>query len=125
MQKISGIGGIFFRARDPEGLARWYEQHFGIDSMASGNVWEQERGPTVFAPFSADTEYFGRQEQAFMVNFRVHDLDAMLEQLQAGGVSCHGDVLEEEGVGRFFRVQDPEGNPIELWEPVDDVQGGT
>ena len=119
MQKILGLGGVFFRARDPQALGAWYETHFGIDSMASGNVWAQQAGPTVFAPFRDDTDYFGRDQQSFMVNFRVADLEAMIEQLRAAGVVCDGDILDEEGVGRFFRVHDPEGNPIELWQPAE------
>ena len=116
MQKISGFGGFFFRARDPEALGRWYEEQFGINSMGSNEVWRQEAGPTVFAPFAADTDYFGRQEQAFMVNFRVDDLDAMLEQLRAAGVRID-ETRMEESYGRFAWVYDPEGNKIELWEP--------
>ena len=124
MQKILGLGGLFFRAKDPQALATWYETHFGICSMASGEVWEQQAGPTVFAPFREDTDYFGRDEQAFMFNFRVADLEGMIAQLQQAGVACEGEILDEEGVGRFFRVHDPEGNPIELWQPAEVVVGG-
>lgn len=77
MQKITGIGGVFFRSQDPDGLAAWYEKNFGINSMASGDVWQQEAGATVFCPFPADTDYFGRPDQQAMFNFRVEDLDAM------------------------------------------------
>ena len=116
MEKILGFGGFFFRAADPDALGRWYEAHFGIDALGSGQIWRQSEGPTVFAPFSKDTSYFGREEQGFMLNFRVANLDAMLAQLRAAGVSMDEKVLDEQP-GRFARVYDPEGNPIELWEP--------
>jgi catechol 2,3-dioxygenase-like lactoylglutathione lyase family enzyme len=82
-----------------------------------GGVWRQEEGPTVFAPFSVDTDYFGRPEQAFMVNFRVRDLGAMLAQLRAAGAEVEEQVVDEDGVGHFGWAIDPEGNRIELWEP--------
>ncbi|MGV3616247.1 MAG: VOC family protein [Fimbriimonas sp.] len=118
MQKITGIGGIFFRAKDPEGLGRWYEENFGIDSMESGEVWKQEAGPTVFSPFPADTDYFGRPDQQAMFNFRVADIDAMLAQLEANGVRIAEDRMDES-YGRFAWVFDPEDNRIELWQPID------
>jgi glyoxylase I family protein len=79
MERVTGIGGMFFRARDPDALARWYAEHLGIDNQLEGGdtIWWQERGPTVFAPFPADTDYLGRPEQAWMLNFRVRDLDAI------------------------------------------------
>jgi glyoxylase I family protein len=117
MQKVLGIGGVFFRARDPEALARWYTDHLGIDIADA--VWQQRGGPTVFCPFKRDTEYFGRPEQQWMINFRVADLDAMIAQLQSRGidVETRPDEWDSE-VGRFARIHDPEGNPIELWEPA-------
>jgi glyoxylase I family protein len=110
---VSGIGGVFFRAKDPEALSEWYEKHLGINGMD----WAQQKGQTVFAPFPADTEYFGSQMQAFMLNFRVDDLDGLLEQLKAGGVKIVKGVEEQAGVGRFAWIEDPEGNRIELWQP--------
>ncbi len=85
MERATGIGGFFFRAKDPEALAAWYERALGIPSMSTQWSWQQEAGPTVFAPFPADTDYFGRREQQCMVNLRVRDLDAMREQLRALG----------------------------------------
>ncbi|SMR83304.1 Catechol 2,3-dioxygenase [Aliiroseovarius halocynthiae] len=120
MQKVDGIGGLFFRAHDPAGLAAWYEQHLGINPVptsAEGTPWTQNAGATVFAPFPADTEYFGASDQAFMINFRVSDLDAMIVQLKGQGVQI-ASREDMDGVGRFARIHDPEGNPIELWEPV-------
>jgi glyoxylase I family protein len=115
MEKVTGIGGFFFRANDRQALARWYSEHLGID--IDDAVWWQEPGPTVFAPFEKDTEYFGRSEQSWMINFRVRDLDAMLAQLRDAGIAIDSE-LESEGVGRFARIHDPEGNPVELWEPA-------
>ena len=118
MEKVAGIGGVFFRAKNPEALAAWYRDHLGID-LAPQNMemkpWMQEAGVTVFAPFAADTDYFPA-DKAFMLNFRVRDLDAMLRQLRAAGVEASHE-QEMEGIGRFARVHDPEGNPVELWQP--------
>lgn len=117
MEKVEGIGGVFFRAEDPEKLARWYSEHLGVDNGLEGaSVWQQEAGPTILAPFSMDTGYFGRPEQQFMVNFRVRDLDEMLSQLRAAGVEIVSEE-EEEGAGRFAFIADPEGNRVQLWEP--------
>ncbi|MDJ0879122.1 MAG: VOC family protein [Halieaceae bacterium] len=120
MEKVTGIGGMFFRAQDPKALAAWYEEHLGISRVPTDydtQPWMQDAGPTVFAPFSSNTDYFGRKEQAWMINFRVNDLDAMAAQLEAAGIKVERD-LEEYPNGRFARVYDPEGNPIELWEPA-------
>ena len=117
MERVTGVGGIFFRAGDPGALRGWYAENLGIVDPP-GEVWQQEEGPTVFAPFSADTDYFGSREQAFMLNFRVNDLDAMLTQLRAAGANVDDNVQEEEGVGRFGWATDPEGNRFELWEPL-------
>jgi predicted enzyme related to lactoylglutathione lyase len=110
-----GIGGYFFRADDPEALAAWYETNLGIPGMSSGDPWQQQAGPTVFAPFPADTDYFGRAEQHTMLNFRVTDLDAMLAQLRTAGASVD-DEISEASFGRFGHAVDPEGNRFELWE---------
>ena len=116
MERVLGIGGFFFRARNPEVLAAWYEKHLGITSMATKWSWEQEAGPTVFAPFPSDTDYFGRMDQQTMLNFRVPNLDAMLGQLRATGVTVE-DETSEAPYGRFGHATDPEGNRFELWEP--------
>lgn len=122
MQRTKGIGGFFFRARDPQRLIDWYREHLGIATMdpaGNGEVWQQQAGPTVFAPFADDTDYFGRPEQSFMLNFRVADLDAMLAQLRAAGVTVDEKIELLESIGRFGWATDPEGNRIELWEPAD------
>jgi glyoxylase I family protein len=118
MQKVTGIGGAFFRAKDPMGLSKWYEDNLGINGMdPNGTLWVQQSGPTVFAPFSADTDYFGSDTQNFMFNFRVENLEAMLAQLRANNVTIVKDIETQEGMGSFASIEDPEGNRIELWQP--------
>ena len=117
-ERVSGIGGVFFRARDPDALCAWYAQHLGIDMEDFGTVFTAAAGDqTVWAPFPADTDYFGAAEQQLMVNFRVRDLDAMLEQLRSAGAEVDDNVHEME-FGRFGWAVDPEGNRFELWEPA-------
>jgi predicted enzyme related to lactoylglutathione lyase len=121
MEKVTGIGGIFFRADDTEKLAVWYEQHLGVSPVPSDyeqQPWQQQAGATVFAPFARDTEYFDRDSQQWMINFRVADLDAMVVQLLAAGIKVAVDDNTYPN-GRFARLHDPEGNPIELWEPAE------
>jgi glyoxylase I family protein len=118
MEKVTGIGGFFFRANDESALARWYQQHLGINQVPTsydGDPWRQEAGVTVFAPFPRKTEMFGRAEQQWMINFRVRNLDAMVEQLRAAGIEVKVDP-ETYPNGRFAELRDPEDNPIQLWE---------
>ena len=120
VERVLGIGGFFFRSRDPKALAQWYQLHLGIDPTPTDYnqpVWEQAAGPTVFSPFPATTDYFGSPQQAWMVNFRVRSLDAMVAQLQKSSIEVKVDP-EKYPNGRFGRLHDPEGNPIELWEPL-------
>lgn len=117
MQRVTGIGGLFFRSKDPA-LAKWYQKHLGIDLVPvdySQKPWSQEAGPTVFAPFPQDSDYFDSAKQ-WMINFRVKDLEAMVTQLRAAGIEVSMDAQAYPN-GRFARLNDPEGNPIELWEP--------
>jgi predicted enzyme related to lactoylglutathione lyase len=119
MQKVTGIGGFFFRSKDPATLAQWYRDHLGIDLVPSDysqKPWSQEAGPTAFAPFAHDSDYFGRAGQQWMINLRVRDLDAMVAQLRAATIGVTVDP-EAYPIGRFARLHDPEGNPVELWEP--------
>ncbi|HUQ12904.1 MAG TPA: VOC family protein [Novosphingobium sp.] len=121
---VLGMGGYFFRANDPVALKAWYREKLGVGGgmgtdPATGQsnewVWHTAAGPMVFEPFKADTDYFAADKQA-MINLRVSDLDDLLASLRGAGV----EIAREEtmdGVGRFARVHDPEGNPIELWEP--------
>lgn len=117
MQRVLGIGGYFLRAADPAALIGWYRDCLGLDVSEHG-LWRQEPGPTVFATFEADTDYFGSRDQRTMLNFRVDDLDAMLAQLRAKGADVAEETQEMEGVGRFGWVTDPDGNRIELWQPA-------
>jgi len=121
MEKVTGIGGLFFRAHDPAALGHWYQQHLGISLIPTSygeSPWQQEAGATAFAPFKEDTKYFGDPTKSWMVNFRVRDLDKMAAQLQAAGIAVKIDP-ESYPNGRFARIHDPEGNPIELWQPAE------
>jgi predicted enzyme related to lactoylglutathione lyase len=113
---VNGIGGLFFRASDPDALKSWYCQHLGV-GCGDWGTWEQQAGTTVFSPFKADTDYFPADKQ-WMINLRVDGLDALLAKLREAGI----DVItkpewDDPSTGRFARIHDPEGNPIELWEP--------
>lgn len=120
MAKAVGVGGVFFKARDPRALAAWYSRHLGIAPSEGGAlVFEgpSSAGPTVFAPFPSDTTYFGDGPQQSMVNFRVDDLDALLQQLAEAGVRIDPK-REDHSYGKFAWLWDPEGNRIELWQPA-------
>ena len=119
MEKVTGIGGFFFRSADPKALATWYNDNLGVAPIPSdyhSQPWQQEAGPTAFAPFQQTTKYFGAATQMFMINFRVRDLDKMAAQLTAKGIAVKVDP-ETYPNGRFARLHDPDGNPIELWQP--------
>jgi predicted enzyme related to lactoylglutathione lyase len=117
MERVSGIGGVFLRTREPNVLAAWYAEHLGIEVEDwGGTVLRSAGGETlVWALFPADTDYFGARDRQAMVNYRVSDLDAMLAQLRAGGVGVEGPQDSEQG--RFGWGTDPEGNRFELWQP--------
>jgi predicted enzyme related to lactoylglutathione lyase len=117
MERVVGIGGHFLRSTDPAALGAWYRECLGLDADDNG-LWQQEPGPTVFATFESDTDYFGSRAQQSMINFRVNDLEAMLVQLRHQGADVADETQEMEGVGRFGWVTDPEGNRIELWQPA-------
>lgn len=124
MAKVLGLGGIFFRARDPAALAAWYGKHLGLDvDAAFGGVRFDEDtlrpGYTLWSPFAEDTSYFGEASQRYMINFRVDDLATLLAQLRADGVWVDEHTDEGE-FGRFGWIRDPEGTRIELWEPPAD-----
>ena len=125
MGHVKGIGGLFFRAKDPEKLSAWYRERLGVGGGCSADdsvppnqwVWNVTAGPLVFSPFKADTDYFAADRQ-FMINLRVDDLDAVLAPFKAAGEAIiTKPEWDDPSVGRFARVHDPEGNPIELWEP--------
>jgi glyoxylase I family protein len=117
MARVTGIGGIFFRAQDTAALADWYRTHLGITQPDTA-VWMQEAGPTVFSPFKATTDYFAADKQ-WMLNLRVEDLAGLTAQLQAAGIAVETrpDWDGDGTYGHFARIHDPEGTPIELWEP--------
>lgn len=121
LERVTGIGGLFFRALDPTGVAQWYETHLGVTRVPEtygGTPWRQEAGVTAFSPFPENTKYFGNPAKVWMINFRVRDLNAMAAQLRAAGITVKIDP-ETYPNGRFARLNDPEGNPVELWQPAD------
>lgn len=120
-QRITGFGGFFFKAKDPAALATWYDENFGIDPVPSDyetQPWHQNEGPTVFAPFPTDMPMFGEDaSKTFILNFRVIDLEKMVAQLRANGNEVTMDEGNPYPNGLFASLFDPEGNPIQLWEP--------
>src|SRR5574341_2555840 len=108
MERVTGIGGLFFRARVPEALKQWYQDMLGVTATPKSydeEPWLQEAGPTVFEPFPQETEYFGAPSQMWMVNFRVRDLDAMVAQLRGAGIEVTA-YPEQYPNGRFARLHD-------------------
>jgi len=121
MHKVTGIGGFFFRARDSDALDRWYSENLGIDPVPTtydAEVWRQEAGETVFTAMPGAMDQFDAPEKVWGINFRVSDLDGMVEQLRAAGSEVTVDP-ETYPNGRFASLTDPEGNPIQLWQPQD------
>ena len=126
MERVTGIGGVFFKAKDPKALAAWYQKHLGVpfgDNSYTSFQWINPHHPTapgstVFSFFKEDTEYFQPSGKEFMINFRVKDLKDLIATLEREGVKIVGAVEEYE-YGKFGWIVDPEGNKIELWEPVD------
>jgi len=124
MKRVTGIGGIFFKAKDPAALGAWYQKHLGIPVEAWGGAafrWAGEHNPsgtgtTIWTPFAADTSYFAPSTAPFMINYRVDDLHALLAALRAEGCAVD-DKVEESEYGKFGWVMDPEGNRLELWQP--------
>ena len=117
-EKVSGIGGFFFRAKDPKSLAAWYERNLGVTQTPKSyqeEPWKQEAGMTVFAPFPMDSKMFGSAEKQWIINFRVTNLDAMVAQLRHASIEVEVDPQTYPN-GRFASLKDPEGNPIQLWE---------
>jgi len=118
MSHITGIGGVFFRADDPKEVVAWYKEHLDIE-IGGMAFWRQEAGPTVFAPFKADTDYFGDSDQQWMINLRVQDLEGLIAKLKAKGIEVEMRAeWQSDEIGNFARIHDPAGTPIELWEPA-------
>lgn len=120
MARVTGIGGFFFRARDPDALNRWYATHFGIIELESTSYddpgWFQDRGETVFSACAPDSAMFGPADRTWKLTLRVDDLDGLVTALRAAGVEVqpHADGYPN---GRFAELEDPEGNRLQLWEP--------
>ncbi len=122
MARITGLGGIFFKSRDPAALSAWYAKHLGLEPAEWGGARfeedEKRPGYTMWSPFAADTDYFGAVSQSCMINFRVDDLDTLLAQLRNDGVTVD-DRVDQSDYGRFGWITDPEGTRVELWQPPD------
>ena len=124
LKRVTGIGGIFFKAKDPKALGEWYRQHLGIDVAEWGGAafrWATPDNPagtgtTMWSPFADDTTYFGAGGASFMINYRVDDVHALIAQLRSEGCAVD-DKVDESEYGKFGWVTDPEGNRVELWQP--------
>ena len=127
MKKVTGIGGIFFKCKDPNKMREWYNAHLGLNTNQYGTVfeWRQasdstKKGFTQWSPFNESTKYFEPSTKDFMINYRVADLEALVEELRKEGVTVV-DKIEKYDYGKFVHILDAEGNKIELWEPNDIV----
>jgi predicted enzyme related to lactoylglutathione lyase len=125
MKKVTGIGGIFFKCKDPKKMTEWYHTHLGLTTNPYGATFEwyeaddsTKKGQTQWTPFSETTKYFQPSEKDFMINYRVANLEALVEELKKEGVTIV-DKIETYDYGKFVHILDMEGNKIELWEPVD------
>ena len=123
--RVTGLGGFFFKAKDPDASKSWYNQHLGLDTDQYGYTfwWKDKQGndfSTQWSPMDQKTEYFQPSEKQFMMNFRVENLEELLKVLKTEGVEVVGE-METYDYGKFGWILDPEGNKIELWEPVDQV----
>ena len=124
MNKVTGIGGIFFKCKDPDKMKAWYQQHLGLTTNDYGAVFEwyqdadkTQKGLTTWSPFKESTKYFEPSTKDFMVNYRVDDLEALVEELKKSGVTIL-DTIEKYDYGKFIHILDAEGNKVELWEPL-------
>lgn len=127
MKRVTGIGGVFFKAEDPKKINEWYAKHLGFEVSDYGTVfkWNEVGNPdaknpaqTIWSPFKNDTKYFGPSEKPYMFNYRVENLAELLKVLKEEGVTIVGE-MDEQPYGKFAWILDPEGNKIELWEPID------
>lgn len=125
LKRVTGIGGIFFKCKEPKKVREWYQNHLGLNTNAYGSVFEwyqgadsTKKGFTQWSPFSEKTSYFAPSTKDFMINYRVADLDALVVELKKEGVSIT-DTMEVAEYGKFIHIMDCEGNKIELWEPND------
>lgn len=123
MKKVTGIGGIFFKCKDPKAVNEWYKTHLGFDTTPYGTSFQwlekdsRNEGITQWNPFPEDSNYFNPSDKDFMINYRVDDLEALVAELKSQGVSIVDDI-ETYDYGKFVHIMDPEGNKIQLWQPV-------
>lgn len=125
MKRVTGIGGIFFKCKDPKKLTEWYKTHLGLDTNDYGSTFEwredadpNKKGATQWSPFKDTTKYFEPSQKEFMINYRIADIEALVEELKKEGVTIV-DTIEDSDYGKFVHILDAEGNKIELWEPKD------
>jgi len=125
MKKVTGIGGIFFKCKDPKAVNEWYKTHLGLNTTPYGTSFEwrdiddsTKKGVTQWSTFAEKTKYFEPSTKDFMINYRVENLEALAEQLKTEGVTIV-DKIEDTDYGKFLHILDAEGNKIELWEPKD------
>jgi len=125
MKKVTGIGGIFFKCNDPKKMKEWYKTHLGLDTNDYGATFEwrededpNKKGSTTWSPFAETTKYFEPSTKDFMINYRVENLEALVEELKKEGVTIV-DKIETYDYGKFVHILDAEGNKVELWEPSD------
>ena len=125
MKKVTGIGGVFFKCKDPQAINQWYKDHLGFDTSPYGSSfeWREEtdstkKGLTQWNPFPDDTKYFEPSAKEFMINYRVTDIEALVNELKANNVTIV-DQIESFDYGKFVHILDPEGNKIQLWEPAE------
>lgn len=126
MKRVTSIGGIFFKCQEPDKIKEWYKQHLGFNTDQWGTVFEWRHrndankiGHSQWSPFAADTKYFEPSKKEFMVNYRVENLDWLVDELKKEGVTVIDEIAVYE-YGKFVHILDPEGNAIELWEPIDE-----
>ena len=126
-KKVTGVGGIFFKTKDAEKLKTWYQKHLGIksDNYGAGFKFRQyedkeKSGYLQWSPFAEDTDYFSPSEKPFMINYRVQNIESLVKELKAAGVTICDEIVSYD-YGKFVHIMDLEGNKIELWEPVDEV----
>jgi predicted enzyme related to lactoylglutathione lyase len=124
MKKVTGIGGVFFKCKDPNGMKEWYKTHLGMDAGDYGLSFEwyqdaegKQKGTTQWSLFDDKTKYFEPSTKDFMINYRVEDLESLVEELKANGVTIV-DAVETYDFGKFVHILDAEGNKIQLWEPT-------
>lgn len=128
MKRVTGLGGVFFKSKDPEAIKEWYGKHLGLPVNEYGAMFQwfevhnkeaKEPASTTWSPFKEDSKYFNPSEKPYMFNYRVENLSELMKLLKEEGVQVIGEI-EEYPYGKFGWILDPEGNKIELWEPKDD-----